>query len=76
MSRLVHNSRDGNRRLGRTKRKIEIIKICSCLDTLFFGRVKCIQVTRDKVRQRVVHNECSDFIKKKSKVFFELLRDN
>jgi len=71
MSRVVHNSRDGNRRLGRTKLRI---KIHSCLDALFFGRVKCIQVTRDKVRQRVVHNESSGFIK--SNTFLEQLRDN
>jgi len=70
----VHNSRDGNRRIGRTKRKIEIIKIHSCLDALFFGRAKCIHVTRDKVRQRVVHNEYSVSIK--SKAFLELLKDN
>jgi hypothetical protein len=64
MSRVVHNSRNGNRRLARLKRRITIIKIYSCLEALFFGRVKRIQLTRDKVRQRVVHNYFSVFIKR------------
>jgi hypothetical protein len=74
MIRVVHNSRDGNGRLERPKRRLKIIKIYSCLDALFFGGVKCIQLTRDTVRQRAVHNESSVFIK--SKAFLEQLRDN
>ena len=74
MSRIVHKSRDGNRRLGRPQRRIKIMNIYSCLDALFFGRVKCIQLTRDKVRQQVVHNESAGFVK--SKTFLDELRDN
>lgn len=74
MSRLVHKSRDGNRRRGRPKRRIKTIKIHSCLDAPFFGRVKCIQLTRNRVRQRIVHNESSGFIK--SKVFLEQQKYN
>jgi hypothetical protein len=74
MSRLGHNSLVGNRRLGITKRRIKMIKIHSCLDALFCGLVKRIQLTRDRVRQRDVHSESSGFIK--SEAFLEQLKDN